>query len=570
MPLQPQVIAHTHMVVAGHYLAAQAGFEILEAGGNAIDAGIAAGLALGVVHSDQVSIAGVAPMIIHMPSRDVLVSIAGLGPWPAAADPAVFRERHGGVVPPGILCAVVPAAPDAWIKALRLYGTMSFAEVARAAIRYAAEGFTVHPVMHDFIARYQDRYRLWPQNAAIYLPDDAVPEVGQRFVQRDLAASLQYMADEEAAAGHRGREAGLAAARDAFYRGDIAARIAAFHAENGGWLTREDLAAYDSPVEPPLSRRFGDRTVHACGPWCQGPTLLQMLAVLEGSGFERLAHNSAESLHLVAESIKLAFADRERFYTDPAFADVPMARLLSDAYAAERRALIDPAQAFPGLPPAGDGGVADAADRRADAGPKGELPPAADTSYCCAVDRDGNVFSATPSDVSFDSPIVPGLGFPPSARGSQSRVTAGHPACLAPGKRPRLTPNPALALDGKGWVMPFGAPGGDAQPQGMLQVLLNHLVHGMEIQEAIEAPRIATFSQPDSFSPHEAHPGRLDAEGRIPEAVTDGLAKRGHDVRRGADFARNVAGVCAISADLRRGRIAGGADPRRSGRAVGW
>ena len=565
MPLQPQVIAHTHMVVAGHYLAAQAGFEILEAGGNAVDAGVAAGLALGVLHSDQVSVAGVAPMLIHMPERDVLVAIAGLGPWPMATDVEALRRTHGESLQPGIHRTVVPAAPDAWIKALRLYGTLSFGEVAHQAIRFAHEGFTVHPVMHRFISTYRERYRLWPQNEAIYLPDGNVPEIGSRFVQQDLAASLQYMADEEAAAAGNGREAGLQAARDAFYRGDIARRMVRFQEENGGWLSQADLDAYDSPVEAPLARRFMGRTIYSCGPWCQGPSLLQMLAVLDGSGHADLAHNCAESLHLIAESIKLAFADREAFYTDPALADVPMDRLLSDAYAAERRALIDPERAFAGLPPAGDGRVTPTGARAA-----GDPGLAADTSYCCAVDRHGNVFSATPSDVSFDSPIVPGLGFPPSARGSQSRLDPAHPACAAPGKRPRLTPNPALALDGRDWAMPFGAPGGDAQPQGMLQVLLNHLVHGMEIQEAIEAPRLSTFSQPDSFAPHQAHPGRVELEGRIPETVRAALAAKGHDARRGEDFAANVAGVCAISADFRRGRIAGGADPRRSGRAIGW
>ena len=301
MPLQPMVSGRRHMVSAGHWLATEAGHAILEAGGNAVDAAVAAGIALGVLHPDQVQFAGVAPMIIHLRERGETVSIAGLGWWPRAADIGLIEREHDGHIPEGILRTVIPAAPDAWILALERYGTMSFGEVAAAAIRHAREGFCVHPVMAHFIGTFAESYRRWPQNAAIFLPGGAPPREGDLFVQEDLARSLQYMADEERAAAGGGRLAGLAAARAAFYEGDLAAAIARFHAENGGWLTREDLAGYRSVVEAPVRRMVAGTEIHACGPWSQGPVLLQFLAMLEGIDLRSLGHNSAAYVHLLTE-----------------------------------------------------------------------------------------------------------------------------------------------------------------------------------------------------------------------------------------------------------------------------
>jgi gamma-glutamyltranspeptidase/glutathione hydrolase len=277
MPLQPMVTGRRFMVSAGHWLATEAGHAVLAAGGNAVDAAAAAGIALGVVHCDQVQCSGVAPMVIRMAETGEVVTISGLGWWPRAARVEHFEQRHGGAIPPGPLRTVVPAAPDAWILALSRFGTMSFAEVASFAIRYAREGFTVHPVMAHFIGNFAEQYRMWPQNAAVFLPGGTPPQEGDLFVQADLARSLQFMADEERAALARGadRLGGLAAARDAFYRGDLAAAMARFYAENGGWLTREDLAEYRSAIEPPVRRDIHGTEVYSCGPWCQGPVLLQ-------------------------------------------------------------------------------------------------------------------------------------------------------------------------------------------------------------------------------------------------------------------------------------------------------
>ena len=575
MPLQPMITGARFMISAGHYLATEAGWAVLQAGGNAIDAGVAAGIALGVLHSDQVQFSGVAPMVIYLAERDEVVTIAGLGWWPKAARLETLVEEHGGTVPLGLLRTVVPSAPDAWILALERYGTMSFGDVAAAAIRYARDGFTMHPVMAHYITMNEATYRRWPQNAAIWLPRGRPPREGELFVQSDLARSIQFMVDEERAAARRGRAAGLAAARDAFYRGDLAEAMARYHRENGGWLTADDLAAYRSQIAPPTRATFRDTEVLTCGPWCQGPVMLQMLALLEPVDLKALGHNSPAYAHTVTEAMKLAFADRDRYYGDPRMVHVPIETLLSPAYNAERRRMIRDDRAWPEMPPPGaipGFEPAPAMARAPSAAACAEASPAlpGDTSYVCVVDAKGNVMSATPSDASWESPVIPGLGFCPSSRGCQSWAVPGHASAVAPGKRPRLTPNPALARRGNTWFMPFGAPGGDLQPQGMLQVFLNHTVFGMNVQEAIDAPRFVSHSFPGSFEPHPYYPGRLDVERGVGAATGEALAARGHAVQWLPDLSIATAGVCAIVADREAGILHGGADPRRAARAMGW
>jgi gamma-glutamyltranspeptidase/glutathione hydrolase len=499
------------------------------------------------------------------------VTIAGLGWWPKALDPELFMREHGGKIPVGVLRTVVPAAPDAWITALRRYGTMSFGDVAAAAIRIARDGFPMYPLMAASLEKHAERHAMWPSSAAVYLPNGKPPQAGDVFRQTDLAASLQYMADEEKAAASRSangrsREAGLEAARGAFYRGDIAKKIVAFMKEQGGLLSAEDLADYHSPVGPAESRRFGDLEVFTCGAWCQGPVLLQTLALLEGTDLKALGHNSADYVHHLTEALKLAFADREAYYTDPATGQVPLPTLISSEYAAERRKSIDPQEAWPEMPPPGDLGGQNPKLRESKPNPF----PEPDTSYVCVADRWGNLFSATPSDGSYGSPIVPGTGFIPSNRGSQSRPDPRHPAGVAPGKRPRLTPNPALAIKGGDQFLPFGTPGGDVQTQAMLQVLLNIFVHGQDVQSAIENPRFASYSYPSSFAPYDYYPGRLSLEGRYPEEVTAELARRGHKVERWPDWIWLAGAVCAIRSDRKRGVMEAGADPRRAAYALGW
>src|SRR2546421_835171 len=378
MPLQPMITATRYMVSAGHYLATEAGHAILQAGGNAIDAGVAAGIALGVLHSDQVQFSGVAPMVIYLAERDEVITIAGLGGWPKATQVRKLYEK--GAIPDGVHRTVVPAAPDAWILALERYGTMSFGDVAHAAIRYARDGFTVHPFMAHWITMNEARYRQWSQNAAIWLPNGRPPREGELFVQADLARSIQFMVDEERAASKNGRAAGLNAARDAFYRGDLAHAMTKYHREQDGWLAMDDLADYRSEIASPVRITFHGTEVLTCGPWCQGPLLLQFLTLLAGDDLKSRGHNTPAYVHLVTEAMKLGFADRERYYGDPRFVDVPMERLLSPAYAKERRQLIRDDEAWPGMPPAGDGATVRAHSPAQSVGAPG------DTSYVCVVD----------------------------------------------------------------------------------------------------------------------------------------------------------------------------------------
>ncbi|MCC7486925.1 MAG: gamma-glutamyltransferase family protein [Burkholderiales bacterium] len=565
---RPCLTGRRHMVSAGHYSAAHAAFQILEAGGNAIDAGVAAGIALGVLQTDRVNFAGVAPIMIWLAGERRVVNIDGLGTWPLAASIDAFRRDHGGAMPPGILRTVMPAAPAAWLKALAEHGTMSFGEVAQSAIRLAREGFAMHGFMADYIREHEAVYRRWPASAAVFLPGGRPPRAGENFVQRDLAASLQYMADEETAHRGKGRSAGLRAARDAFYRGDIARKIAHYHRENGGWVTLADLAEFDVRVEPTVRTLVRGLEVHACGPWSQGPVLPQALNILAGFDLKAMGHNSVAYVHHVVEALKLAFADRHRYYGDPRFVDVPLEVLLSSGYAASRGKLVRAGEAWAEMPPAGDvSGHARATPPPAAA--RGEPAPLADTSYACVVDADGNGFSTTPSDGSSATPVIPGTGLCPSSRGTQSWTDPAHPAALAPGKRPRLTPNPALVLKDGRLYMPFGSPGNDIQPQAMLQVFLNVALWDMDPQAAVEAPRFATYSFPSSSEPHAYHPGRLNLESRFERAVVDGLAALGHKVAPWREIEWRAGAVCAIRVNAETGFLEGGADPRRPCYALG-
>ena len=559
-------------VAAGHPLAAQAGARILQAGGNAIDAGVAAGLCLGVVHPEMVSVAGVAPILVHLASTRETYQVSGVGPYPRALTLDYFRVRFGGEIPPGVARAVVPASPASWLEALARWGTMSFADVVVPALECAERGFPLSRFSGFLMAGNEAAYRRWPTSAALFLRDDRPLRAGEVLVQSELAQALRTMVRaEQTASGNRA--AGVVAARDAFYRGEIARAIAAFHQDNGGLLAYEDLASFQVEVGPALSTAFHEYEVATCGFWCQGPVLLQMLNLLESYGLRALGHNSAAYLHLLVEVIKLAFADRDAYYGDPLHVKVPVDGLLSKAYASARRTLIREHEAWPDMPPAGDpDGLAAV---RNGAGPSGRQPARAapsyslDTSYVAVVDQHGNGFSATPSDPNVDAPVVPGVGCVVSPRGSQGWLDPAHPSVVAPGKRPRLTPAPAMAFRDGALLMPFGTPGGDVQQQALLQVFLNVAVFGLPIQDAIEAPRVASRSFPDSFWPHSTAAGKLEVERRIPEETRGALAALGHQVTAWPEWEWRAGAVCAVLIG-RGGARHAGADPRRGSHAIAW
>jgi gamma-glutamyltranspeptidase/glutathione hydrolase len=554
-----QTLGTRWAVAAGHPLAAEAGARVLATGGNAVDAGVAAGLTLGVVHPDMVSVAGVAPVLVHVAATGQTWEVSGVGPYPAASSREYFLRRHGGQIPPGLPRTVVPAAPDAWCTALERWGTMSFADVAAAATEHAQRGFPVSGFSAFQMGSNADKYRRWPSSAALYLRDGRAYRMGEVLVQTELGETLARMAAAERRAGGS-RADGVRAARDEFYREETARRIAEFHRAHDGPLAAADLANFRVEVAPALRTSFRDWEVAACGFWCQGPVLLQILNMLEGVDLVALGHNSPAYLHRLVETIKLGFADRDAYYGDPAFVAVPGDRLLSRAYAEARRALVGE-RAWREMPPAGDAVV------RREVLPVAGGSDALDTSYVAVVDAEGNGFSATPSDPNVDSPVVSGVGCVVSPRGSQGWLDPDHPSVVAPGKRPRLTPAPAMAFAQGRLMMPFGTPGGDVQQQAMLQVFLNTTLWGMPLQEAIEAPRVASRSFPDSFWPHTYAPGKLEAESRLPAATRDALTALGHDVVEWSDWEWRAGAVCAVKIGP-DGTRWGGADPRRGSLAI--
>lgn len=561
---RPPILARHYAVASGHYLATEAAMRMFRMGGNAIDAGVAAGICIDVLLPDLCSFGGVAPIMIHHARTGETLSISGLGKWGKSASLQHFIDHEDGKLPTGVKRSIVPGAPDAWLTALARYGRLTFAEVVQPAIELCETGFVVYPSLHRNIAKAEARVAGWPSSSSIFLHDGKAPAIGSVLFQHDLANTFRRMAAAEASVDGRNRVAGVEAARDEFYRGDIGKQIAAFIQAEGGFVDEDDLASFRSEIEEPPGTTFHGINVRVCGPWSQGPVIPQTLNILAGFDLAGMGHNSADYIHVVTEAMNLAFSDRENYYGDPNYVYVPMDQLMSLDYARERAARIDMSSAFGEMPEAGGAGsLADAARLM-------KSPAQADTSYVCAIDDEGNAFSATPSDGIGSTPVVPGLGLICSGRGSQSWIDADHPSSLHPGKRPRLTPNPAMAFkDGK-LYMPFGTPGGDMQPQSMLQTFLNVVVFGMDIQQAIEAPRFGTFSYPESFYPHTYRPGRLNLEGRIADTVGDELAARGHDIEWWPEWTRIAGNVCAIRVNSENESLEAGADARAEAYANGW
>ena len=420
----------------------------------------------------------------------------------------------------GILRSVVPSAADAWLTAVEKYGTMSFAQVVAPALELARRGFAVTRSVHRAISNLENTLKgdepIWRSTVEVLLPKGRAPDVGEPLVQKDLARTFERLIEVERANGHRGREGAIRAARDYFYKGDIAEEMARFSEEHGGLLTLEDLKDFSVKIEEPEIGHYKEYQVYTCGPWCQGPVLAQTLQMLEGDDLKAYGHNSPDYLHVLSQSLNLAFSDRHHYYGDPDFVEVPMKGLLSKEYARDRRRAIDMQRAFAEMPPPGRPWAYQGSPDRSPATLRTETvggEQEQDTSYTCVVDQWGNAFSATPSDGS-NSPLVPGLGFRLSARGSQTWLDPGHPSALQPWKRPRLTPSPAIVLKEGRLFMPFGTPGGDAQCSVMAQVFLNIVEFGMNTQQAIEQPRLTSSNFPGSFWPHVYLPGRLNPRGQ--------------------------------------------------------
>jgi gamma-glutamyltranspeptidase/glutathione hydrolase len=528
------VIMGTHgCISSSHYLATQAGFEILLAGGNAIDCAVATGLALHVVEPHMNGIGGETPIILYSAKDKRTFAISGQGPAPSGATPDYFQREHIEMIPgDGFLPATVPASFDAWITCLARFGTMTLEQVMRPALRFAKDGFPVYPTLQENIRRHSQRFlRDWPTTAETFVPGGRVPEIGTVLKQADLARTCEHLISAERSAGSS-RANGLRAARDLFYSGEIARTILEFattHPSSDATgkphvslISLDDLARYESRVEDTVKVDYAGVVVHKCGPWSQGPVFLQQLRLLEGYDLRSMGCNSTDYIHVVTEAAKLAFADRERFYGDPLFADVPLETLLSKSYADKRRELIRMKKASLKLQ-AGDGSRTPRRNAKDGSG--------GDTTHLDTVDAEGNMVSATPSGGwIWGSPVIKGLGFPLGTRGQMFSLDPSHPNCIAPRKRPRTTLSPTLVTSNDRALMAFGTPGGDQQDQWPLQFFLNLIEFKMNLQAAIDAPTFHTAHFPSSFYPRDSHPGRLHLENRISSRTVRQLRKRGHRI----------------------------------------
>ncbi|HEX9066023.1 MAG TPA: gamma-glutamyltransferase [Streptosporangiaceae bacterium] len=546
------------MVASTHWLASAAGMAVLESGGNAFDAAVATGFVLQVVEPHLNGPGGEVP-VIGFSARDGRAFVVdGQGPAPAAATLTAFEALGIDLVPGnGLLAATVPAAFGAWLLLLRDYGTLRLRDVLGYAIGYAADGYPMLPGASETVEAMTVTFtEHWPSSGEVYLAGGGPPAAGARFANAALAATYaRVLAEAEAASQDRDEQ--IEAARRAWYEGFVAETIGAYldgaqvmdvtGRPNRGLLAGSDLAAWRASVEEPVTFGFGGLTVCKTGPWGQGPVFCQQLALLDGLDLSS-GPGSAPFIHAVTEAAKLAFADREAWYGDPRFSDVPVAALLSARYADERRRLVGETAsaglvpgapdgrepALPGYALAGQAAVPDSGmgDPTLGAAALGEvsLGPG-DTCHLDVADRFGNLVSATPSGGWLQSsPVIPGLGFCLGTRAQMFTLSPGFASTLAPGRRPRTTLSPGLALrDGEPYLA-FGTPGGDQQDQWTMGFFLGHVLFGLNLQEAIDFPAFHTDHFPSSFYPRQSEPRSLTVEARTAPAVVAGLRARGHEV----------------------------------------
>lgn len=595
---RPEILGTFGVVASTHWLASSTAMAVLEKGGNAFDAGVAAGFALQVVEPHLNGPGGEAPIIVHDTRRGMTEVICGQGPAPAGATIEHYRREGLDMVPgTGLLATCVPAAFDAWMVLLRDYGTMSLEQVLTPAIEFARDGYPLVQRICDTIGTVADLFRdHWKTSAAVYLPGGKIPAAGSLFTNKAMAETYSRLLREaQSAGGDRIRQ--IEKARQIWSQGFVAEAIDRFcrtqdvmdvsGAPHKGVLTGQDMANWQVSIEAPLTYQYGNYTVMKCGPWSQGPVMLQQLALLKALGFDAADPTAPDFVHPVIEAAKLAYADREVFYGDPDFVDVPVEVLLSDAYNAQRARLIGKDASMELRPGSieGFGGTIKLrrADKAAGAG-AGEPTVGAlagvgeptvertgrvigDTVHFDIVDRAGNMISATPSGGWLQSsPIIPEIGFCLGSRAQMFYLDETSPSALAPGKRPRSTLSPGMALrDGQPYLG-FGTPGGDQQDQWATQFFLRHVHAGMNLQEAIDCPAFHTEHFPLSFWPRTARPGVAVIEGRMPKATVAELEKRGHIVELGGDWSEG-----RMTAASRDGRLRkAGANPRgMQGYAVG-
>jgi len=562
----PKLLGTHGAVATEHYLATKAGADILGVGGNAVDAAVGATLVEGVVNPQMFTIGGECPMLICMADTNKVVSVNGNTMAPGNATPEVFQERGLTDVPEeGILSSGVPAAFGALLMVLARFGRLNFAEVVDPALDYARNGFPVHAGLYgqesygirDLAEKFKSH---WSGSAKVYLPKGLIPKVGKVLLNPALADLLAYLKTEEQSMSGN-RKKCLKGVLEAFYKGDPATEIERFSKERDGLLSRSDLERFETHFEEPVSLQFADTKVFKCGPWNQGPVMLQALAILESFDLNGMGHNSENYLHCTTEAFKLAFADREQYYGDPMQVDVPITELLSKNYSRLRATLVDSEKANSELRPG------DPIRQQA-------LLPIEDrlggsnwghgTVHVDVIDSDGNMAAFTPSGGWIkSSEVVPSLGFPLGNRLMTFYLKPKHhPNIIAPFKRPRTTISPSLAFRNKLPWMVFGSMGGDQQDQWQCQFLLNRVLFGMSIQEAIEAPKFSSEHFPGFFAPHNRFPNLIRIEPRVNQKILEGLITMGHRVKVGADWSEGY--LLAAERDPVSGVMEVGCDPRGS------
>ena len=581
---RPVVYSNQGLISTGHYLTSMAGMRMMLSGGNAFDAAVAAGFAAAVVEPiASYSLASEGVFMLYHAASGELLSLSGQGVAPAMATADFYKSRGLERIPTGPgdrahFSFTVPGVVDAFLSLLDKYGTKPISEVLAPAIHYAEQGIPNYEYMLGRLnwASTKEQFDHYPPGGwNVFYQNRELPSPGSPLVQTALANTLKAMVSSSNGEGSS-RVKGIEAARHAFYVGPIAKTIVDCVQQLGGILSLGDLASYESQYQPPISTTFRGHEVSGHSTWTQGPMLMQALNILEHFDLRAMGHNTPAYIHTISEVIKLTFADREAFYGDPDFAPVPIDGLLSKEYAAERAHLIDPNQAQPELPPSGDpwrysqqpGQPRPVVPATAVGGADGDASSDDGTTHVAALDKDGNMVCGTISGGAFNKSVFfPELGCTISTRIEMFNCEEGHPNVVEPGKRPRTTlVNYIVSKDGQP-VMTIGCPGGDNQVQANVQLILNVLVFGMNPQQAVEVPRFATQSVPNSFYPHVYFPGRLDLEEGISEEIADKLRALGHKIER--------VSTCGMGATVARrdpdtGALSTGGDPRRASYALGW
>ena len=589
---RPVVRGKRGAVAGGHPLSVEAGLRMMQRGGNAVDAGVATILAASVIEFSHFSFGGEVPILIKLKDQKVVV-IEGMGQAPMKATREFFvnrarlessspgqttmpSARRGGLIPStGPLSATVPAILDACVTALDKFGTKTLAEVMEPAIQLA-DGFPIDELRVNYIRTRSSVFSQWADAKRVFLPNGEVPKVGDIFVQADLARTLREIvrAEKLASRGSRNaRHAGLMAARDYFYKGPIAQRIGDYMQANGGLIAAGDFARFAAKVGQPVEANYRGYQVYKAGFWTQGPAMVETLNMLEGFDLKKMGHNSPAYIHTLAEALKLAMADRDRYYADPDFVKIPTTELLSKDYAALRRSLIDQERASlaqqPGDPSNMKAVLVSAVQKIGHVSKVPELERGNDTTCVNVVDKDGNLFSATPSGAWLPAVVAGDTGVLMGQRLQSALTDENSPNVVAPGKRPRITLTPTLVLKGGQPFMVLSTPGGDNQDQALLQVMLNVIEFDMNPQEAVEAARFDTQHYVSSFDDHEFLPGSLNVESRVSLKTIQELSHKGHKVRVQSEWG-TLSAPTVVLFDTKNGVASAGADPRRSRYAVAW